>query len=69
MQIDEFLELLYYHIFYSLDNYFIAVLLIIVIFELFRINMKLDNHKCTKGEPEHEKNKTDKCWSDPEDEQ
>lgn len=59
MLISEFFELLYMHFIYSMDTYFISVLLIVVIFELFRINRKLQNLKCTKGEPQNEKNKTD----------
>ena len=49
MLISEFLELVYYHFIYSLDSYLISVLLIVVIFELFRINKKLDGG-CVKNE-------------------
>ena len=58
MMLSEFLELIYYHFIYSMDSYFISVLLVVIICELFRINKKLDNQKCTKGETHHEENKT-----------
>ena len=63
MLLSEFLELVYYHFIYSLDSYFMSVLLIVIIFELFRINKKLDGG-CVKNE----ENETSKCVPDPEDE-
>ena len=56
MMLSEFFELLYMHFIYSMDTYFISVLLIVVIFELIRINRKLTNLKCTKGEQHEKKN-------------
>lgn len=62
MLLSEFLELVYYHFIYSLDSYFMSVLLIVIIFELFRINKKLDGG-CVKNE----ENETNKRVPDPED--
>lgn len=64
MLISEFLELVYYHFIYSLDSYLISVLLVIVIFELFRINKKLDG-----GYEKNEENETSKRVPDPDNEQ
>lgn len=54
----EFWELLYYHVVYSMDTGLITVLLIVVIFELFRINKTLTIIQEGKSS---EKNKTKKC--------
>lgn len=64
MLISEFLELVYYHFIYSLDSYLISVLLVIVIFELFRINKKLNG-----GYEKNEENETSKRVPDPDNEQ
>ena len=63
MEFKEFLELLYYHIIYSLDTGFISILLIVVVFELFRINDKLD---IIKGGISSAQNKTEERKPDPE---
>lgn len=63
MMLSEFWELLYYHIIYSMDTGFITVLLIVVIFELFRINKTLTS---IKEDSTSEENKTEKCSTDPE---
>lgn len=66
MEFKEFLELLYYHIIYSMDTGFISILLIVVVFELFRINDKLDT---IKGGISSAQNKTEKYKTDPKHEQ
>lgn len=66
MMLSEFWELLYYHIIYSMDTGLISVLLIVVIFELFRMNKTLTS---IKEDSTSEENKTEKCKTDPEHEQ
>lgn len=67
MQASEFWELLYYHIIYSLDTGFISLLLLIATIELVKIRLQMEELTGEKVKKE-KKNKTNKCYSDPENE-
>lgn len=54
----EFLELLYYHIIYSMDTGLLTVLLLIVTIEIIKIRRQLEDITGAK------KDKTGKCKSD-----
>lgn len=58
MQANEFWELLYYHIIYSMDTGFITVLLLIATVELVKIRLQLEELSGEKSKKKE--NKTDK---------
>lgn len=59
MQANEFWELLYYHIVYSLDTGFISVLLLIATIELVKIRLQME--ELTGEKNKKKKDKTNKC--------
>lgn len=59
MQANEFWELLYYHIVYSLDTGFISVLLLIATIELVKIRLQME--ELTGEKDKKKKDKTNKC--------